>query len=52
MEFSVDKVLQADPNINDTTKLTAHDIRILRELLQVLLLFEDASYYNVMQREI
>ena len=32
-----------------STKLTAHDIRILRELLQVLLPFEDAT--DVMQGE-
>ena len=49
----LDEVLQTDPNIQDrlstTTKLTAHDIRILRELLQVLLPFEDAT--DVMQGE-
>ena len=48
-----DEVLQTDPNIQDklnaTTKLTAHDIRIFRELLQVLLPFEDAT--DVMQGE-
>jgi len=49
----LDEVLQKEPNIQDKlnakTKLTAHDIRILHELLPLLQPFEDAT--DVLQGE-